>query len=517
MLYANSHVGLALWRTSVGRMHANLRGRDLFGDLVGECRRRGIHALGYFSVTYDNWAFENHPDWRLLPAEGPDYYLGGRAGIVCPNTAYRDYALACTREIVGRYEIAGIFFDMTFWNTVCYCARCTERFRREHGSEPPRRVDWDDASWRAFHGARQAWLLEFARALTGAAHAARPGVTVEHQFATIFGNWQRGQPLEIASACDYVGGDFYGGPTEHSLVCKTYDGLTRGRPIELMTSRTRRGNDHVTQKPFEELRTEACVATLHSAALLLMLAKIARETAPYEPFLGGDLLADVALYFDKESLYNPAETGVDVARLRAPDQCPHRDALVGAARLLQEAHLPYGVVTNANLDRLARYRAVILPSVLELTREQAERFRGFVRGGGVLVATGPSSLDRKAGRFLLEDVFGARYVGRLGTRLTYLTPRDREVADAIWPQDHLAHAGAMVQAVAAEDAEVLATVTLPFAPPEQGTVIGSRFGAYWSNPPALKAGSDPAAVLHRFGAGRALWLAAPLETTNESV
>ena len=100
MLYANSHVGLALWRTSVGRMHANLRGRDLFGDLVGECRRRGIHALGYFSVTYDNWAFENHPDWRLLPAEGPDYYLGGRAGIVCPNTAYRDYALACTREIV---------------------------------------------------------------------------------------------------------------------------------------------------------------------------------------------------------------------------------------------------------------------------------------------------------------------------------------------------------------------------------------------------------------------------------
>ena len=140
--------------------------------------------------------------------------------------------------------------------------------------------------------------------------------------------------------------------------------------------------------------------------------------------------------------------------------------------MLQEAHLPYGVVTNANLDRLARYRAVILPSVLELTREQAERFRAFVRGGGVLVATGPSSLDRKAGRFLLEDVFGARYAGRLGTRLTYLTPRDREVADAIWPQDHLAHAGPMVQAVAAEDAEVLATVTLPFAPPEQGTVIG---------------------------------------------
>ena len=533
MIYANSHVGLALWPTKLGRMHGNLAGRDLFGSVVAECRRRSIHPLAYFSVTYDNWAFENHPDWRVLAPEGPDYYLGGRAGITCPNTGYRDYAIGCTREIVGRYELAGIFFDMTFWNTVCYCAACTTRFRREHGSEPPRRVDWDNPDWRAFQAARQSWLLEFARALTEAAHTARPGITVEHQFATIFGNWQRGQPLEIASQCDYVGGDFYGGPLEHSLVCKAYDGLTRGRPIEFMTSRTRRGNDHVTQKPLEEMLTEAHVATLHSAALLLidyinidgsvnpevysLLGKVAAETSRYEPYLGGDLLADVAVYFDKESLYNPAESGVDVAHLRAPDQCPHRDAMVGAARLLQESHIPYGVVTNANLERLERYRAVILPNVLELTEAQAERLRAFVRRGGTLVATGSSSLDRRARKFLLEDVLGVRYVGRIGTRLTYLTPRDSGLAQAVWPQDHVAYPGEMIQAAATEGAELLATVTLPFAPPEQGRVIGSRFGAYWSNPPALTPGSDPAVVLHRFDAGRALWLAAPLETIPEAV
>jgi hypothetical protein len=275
------------------------------------------------------------------------------------------------------------------------------------------------------------------------------------------------------------------------------------------------------------------VATLHSAALLLidyinvdgtlneavyeLLGKLAAETARYEPFLGGELVADVALYFDKASLYNPAETRVDVGKLRAVESSPHRDALVGAARLLQEAHIPYGVVTSASLEKLDRYRAVFLPSVLEMTPAQADAFRAFVRRGGVLVATGPTSLDRAAGRFLLEDVLGVRYRGRLGTRMSYLTPDDPELRRAVWPQDHVSHAGAMLQATAAAAATVLATVTLPFAPPEQGTAIGSRFAAYWSNPPALLPGTDPAVVVNAFGAGRALWLAAPLESVDEAV
>ena len=91
--------------------------------------------------------------------------------------------------------------------------------------------------------------------------------------------------------------------------------------------------------------------------------------------------------------------------------------MVGWTRILREAHIPFGVVTNINLDQLKNYRAVLLPSVLEMTAEQADQFRKFVEAGGVLYASGPSSLDRfdKNGpRFLLEDVFGVRYTGNRG-------------------------------------------------------------------------------------------------------
>ena len=34
MQYAKSHVGLCLWQTKVGPLHANMKGRDYFGEVM---------------------------------------------------------------------------------------------------------------------------------------------------------------------------------------------------------------------------------------------------------------------------------------------------------------------------------------------------------------------------------------------------------------------------------------------------------------------------------------------------
>ena len=54
--YTNSHVGLCLWKTKVGKLHAAMKDRDFFAEVVA-CRKRGIHPLAYFSLMHDNWAF----------------------------------------------------------------------------------------------------------------------------------------------------------------------------------------------------------------------------------------------------------------------------------------------------------------------------------------------------------------------------------------------------------------------------------------------------------------------------
>src|ERR1039458_7994199 len=39
MQYAKSHLGLCLWQTKVGPLHANMKGRDYFGEVMKECRK----------------------------------------------------------------------------------------------------------------------------------------------------------------------------------------------------------------------------------------------------------------------------------------------------------------------------------------------------------------------------------------------------------------------------------------------------------------------------------------------
>jgi hypothetical protein len=528
--YAQSEVGLCLYPTKVGQMHAALKGRDFFGEVVAQCRRRGLHVLGYFSLMTDNWAYETHPEWRFLAEDGYDHILEDHYGVVCPNSPYRDYALACIKEIVANYEIDGMWLDEIFWPGVCYCPHCTARFWREHKTEPPRIVDWDDPAWRNYQKMREQSLVDLALAAYNTIKQTRP-ITVCSQYATIFEPWPVAVPLELKQASDYAGGDFYGGPHEYSLVCKAFDSLTKTHPYEFMVGAPTQGLNRLSLKPQDELQLESLVPTLHSAPFMLIdgilpdgtlykpfyevFAKVNTLLAQYQPFLGGDLLADVAIYYDKESMYNPAEKGVHVKQLKALDEVPHRDAVFGIASVLRRAHIPFGVVTNVTLEQLGRYRAVILPNVLELTAEQAGQFRRFVEQGGILYASGPSSLDRfdpRGPRFLLEDVVGVRYKGTVGTKITYFTPRDGKVKEAIWPQLHIKFEGSMVKVEVLPGAEVLATVTLPYVPIESEHVIGSHFADMESDQPALTPGSDPALVQHSFGKGRAVWLAAPLES-----
>jgi hypothetical protein len=533
MQYAKSHVGLCLWQTKIGPLHANMRGRDYFGEVIEECRKRGLHTVAYYSLIFDIWAFDHFPDWRILPENGYESILQGRPGVVCPNSPYRTRALAELRELVGNYDFEGIFLDMTFWPYVCYCPHCAARFRDEQKAELPHLVNWDDPTWRAFQKARERWLLEFAMLVTKTIKDVRP-ITVTHQYSTIFSNWVFGVPLELRDACDFVGGDFYGGPTQYSLVCKAYDGLTARRPFEFYSSRTVNLNDFETTKPFNELLISSSVPTVHSAANLVIdsfsadgtinpevykfLANQNAQLAPFEPFLGGEMLTDVAVYYDKESMYDPAENGLRVSQVK--DHAPHISGVTGLARILREAHIPYGVVTNVNLDKLDKYRAVMAPNVLEMTAEQAGRFREFVRQGGVLYASGPTSLDRFSpggARFLLEDVLGVTYKGNLGTAWTYFSPQDGELKQAIWPQDALSFPGPMIRAEMLPGAQVLATATLPFVDPKVGNCVNVRFAQIWNNPPALSVGTDPAMVVHSFGQGKAIWLAAPLESGDHPV
>ncbi|MDK1030556.1 MAG: alpha-L-fucosidase [Planctomycetia bacterium] len=101
--YIKDHHGISYNKTAVGNPH----GIDLLKPLVDEAHAAGIKFIAYYSIGWDKWAWENHPDWRVA-----DSKQQGIMNPVTTNSGYGDFALTQLEEIARDAEIDGIFLDI---------------------------------------------------------------------------------------------------------------------------------------------------------------------------------------------------------------------------------------------------------------------------------------------------------------------------------------------------------------------------------------------------------------------
>ena len=130
MLYLQSHVGLCYWPTRSGKMHNAFIGcEDKMKRVEQLCHQNGMAVIAYYSLIYNNWAHEKHPDWRIVDLAGRDTRSdGGRYGQCCPNNMeYRAFTETQIRELCEYFDFEGIFYDMLFWTKICVCPSCRAR------------------------------------------------------------------------------------------------------------------------------------------------------------------------------------------------------------------------------------------------------------------------------------------------------------------------------------------------------------------------------------------------------
>lgn len=541
MVYFQSHTGLCNWPTASGATHRAFAGRDFMRPTLERLHARGVPVCAYYSVNFNNWAYLNHADWRLVQStqNGMGSLPAPRYGLCCAsNPGYRAFVIAQAREIVAGYDIDALFFDMMWQPGICGCDHCKARCVAATGAPMPTVLDWFDEGWCAFQAARERWTTEWADELRGVVRALKPELEVYHNFAMGLANWSRAQSFASARAHDFLGGDFYGGRDEQLVVCRLMLNLSAGQPIEFMTSVTAGLTDHETLKTQEEHDLLAYAAAAHGAAFLAIAAwdpegsinpavlervrsSFAR-TAPYEPYFGGSPIEEVAVYFSSESKVNFTENGTPLAGLATSGAAsyPHFQAVRGACRALQAAHLPFGIVTRRQLGQLDRYRVVVLPNVLRLDAEECTALRDYVAGGGRLYASRLTSLTDTRGvrsdDFALADVFGAHFAAEESGRMVYLEPVAELVAAAIAPQRRLAqpidrHGQSGVVRLAGAASQVLARLTLPYGHPHEGSVDDHHWSSIHSWPPDARLDA-PTIVRHGFGSGASIYAAADLET-----
>jgi hypothetical protein len=272
-------------------------------------------------------------------------------------------------------------------------------------------------------------------------------------------------------------------------------------------------------------------ATTSGAAFLAILAidpdgriepdAIARVRAafdgakPFAPFLGGAPVEDVGVYCSDRSKMSFAENGrpLTAAPGASLPEYPHFKALTGVCRILQQAHVPFGVATRANLGELDRWPVLVLPNVTRMSPEEVQAFRDYVARGGRLYASRETSLSLDDGSrgedFALAEIFGCHHRGEADGRLVYAKARNWSL-----PERPLAHwrveGGAGSTVVEAGAGEILVTLTTPYGYPDPGAVGDSRWASIHSSPPWTDT-DEPMVVRNRHGKGQVIYSAMDIE------
>jgi len=546
-IMTNTHTGLCNYPTSVGKQHDVWKGRDAIGEMIESLHKRDIAVILYYCTIYTDWYWEQHPEARIVDAEGrSEKLLMGSFGnprrfsVLCPNNAeYRDFVGAQLNELCDRYEFEGVWPDMTFWPTVCFCPSCRDRYTQEFGGEIPSTINWQDPRWVGFQRKRQEWLLEFIRLVTSTIKKRKPEVTVAHQSQTFNHDWLFAPSLEMVEENDWLSADLYGDRHTIGFFAKLFHGVSKRKPFEhLNTWCYPNIHEHVITRTEDELRANVFAAFSNGGAMSFIdavdpdgnvhrrnyerVAPIFEELERYEPYAGGRLCQDVGIYYSFDNIFDSVENGRSLAPARycfqpgVPPQSAtaHRSAAVNLAKTLQQWHLPFGVVTRKDLGRLSDYQLIVLPHLIMLDTEEADALRRYVESGGSLYASKNTSLITVEGvrrkDFALSGLFGVSYNGETEPILTYLDPTAAAsgLSGEFGGQYPLTLKDSQLLVSPRKDAQVLATITLPYSDPK-----GTKYASILTDPPGVRT-KYPALVLNRFGKGKVLYAAGVLESMD---
>ena len=532
MIYLQSHVGLCNWDTASGRTHRAFKGNNKIRDLIDLCHDHGMDVVAYYSLIYNNAAYQDHPDWRMLHLDGSpsrsdpgiDMARGGRYGLVCPNqSGYRDFLRLQFAEFCAAYRFEGLFLDMTFWPMVCACDACRTRYREETGAEIPTLVDWQDPAWLRFQTARQRWMGEFAAWCTAELKQIKPDLTIEHQFSTVCHPWEFGVDDSVNETNDYTGGDLYGGHLQQSYICKIYREATNHQPFEYMTSRCEPTlRVHTITKTLRDLSLHNFLTLAHHGAFLVIdaidpvgtmnpalyerIGQVFAQSKDYEPFLTGEYVREAALIMSYDSKFSFPAVPAD------PDQAershPQLDAQLGMARVLKEMRLTYTVLPGNRLDRLTGIKLAFLTDAAWLRDDQIETLVDYVAAGGSLYLSGTT--DQR----LVERLLGLTRIGITRETDTYLAPTMAGASvfgDEFNAKYPVSFPGKQVLVDNPLGHAILATVVLPYTDPADRSI----FASIHANPPGLPT-DYPAAVIGEYGKGKVLWLSCALESCQQA-
>lgn len=490
-LFAKCHFGNSFYETKAGHKHSGLE-QDFLLEAAEECRRHGIRTIAYYSLCCDRRVCETHPHWRAIDEEGEPLPISGCWGRVCINTPYREeLVLPQLEEIAEGYPVDGFFIDIPVPGK-CFCEYCRRKFQQMYGRELTPEVP--EREREAFLYASTTNVLRELRAICDRHN---PDLIIVTNRS---GRIDAPQSFREMNDVGVWESQPHANYLSHSFATRTT--RTFDYPVQVMSVRFYQGWGDLTLKPAAQMTTE--FAAMIGNGGVASSGDQVQVDGTLQPAVY-DMFAEAFGFVEaREDILRGAST-VHHAALLAPvldRDLPAPEALGdqmrGAHKALVESHVQFDILSSLDLDKLHRYRYLVMPDCEDYATEIFPALRDWVEAGGTLVACGQSLL-RPGNRFELEDVFGVEYLEPSVFSVSHFRPHEEVRGDTADLELQLR--GRSVKVLPTE-AEVLADYIYP-------QIESTRTYAFRHPcaPPSLRTSPHPFATINDFGSGRAVYIA----------
>ena len=533
MIYLQSHIGICNWPTKTGKMHSHFKDKpDEIRHLIDLCHENNIKVMGYYSLNFNQYEHDRHKDWHMVRENGLSYRdekPNDRSGICCPNNMeYREFVFRQIDEILEYFPVDGMFFDMLYWSNVCYCSSCEARHLKEKGTSIPRKDNCTPNEWIELSDTMAYWMGDWANAVTDYIHSKKPDMPVEHNLSAAIPGLFSGCRDYVNEACEYAGGDLYGGPLSQSFCCKFYRSISKNQPFEYMTGRCDPNLAmHTVTKSEDKLMQQVMITAAHHGAFLAIdaidpvgtmdarvyetLGKVFEEEKVYEPYLKGDLIEDIGIFFNQESSINLQNAAGDMQTFlhfgSTVQQLTNYTCSLNALKKLVASHLPVGITTKRHTDSWSKYRTIIAPNINRLSDETVDALIDYVNNGGTLYFNNCDEIR------LFETLIGGTYKGHTEVTRPYIFPSvgNEDLIPGFDSKYPLPFNFSVPIVEGIEKEDILAYICLPYT-----TRNVPYCASFHSDPPGIPT-EYPAIIEKKYGKGKVIWCAGSPELYDPKI
>ena len=451
------------------------QGPDLLKGLAREVKTRGMRFIPYYSVYWDKWFRDRHPELtvhedfgsQLIRSmrgnKGWGWYAPGeninQPVDLAPGSAYRQYVLSQLEEIAlqAGKDFDGVWLDIFPEENPVLLQECIDVVRKH---KPDTLFTFNGAGGPLRHGTDQNY--EVSSKLVGWSAIERHAPNYAGQAA--LGAYLRyaGKPFEIFSL---------------SWEMDNWASWSAIPPVVMETS--------------------AAVVGMHGGTMTTVLTPLPDGSIMQSQV---DAVAELFRWIEpREKWWIGAESAAEVAILMPRDH--FQSGLEDLYPALSDLHVPSDF---CDVDQLPRYRLAILPEAVTLSADRLEKVRRWVQQGGKLILFGNSVQP-------LEDLAGVRYRGTSSYHVGWMDLRDAGLRRGM-PADPALFLGYPTR-VETAGAQVLGTSWRP----EANYDGGNRFFGWSSWNPPFEDTGDPAISRNRFGSGEVLYCAAPFVESLKTI